>query len=145
LAQKEDIGRVLLIGTSLAARCTRAVLDGLSANVNDPVIMRLRDRSPLPYPGRARRFGMAMRDRSLRETSGSGPDPYDLVVVGKHPRLDDNERKAIDGARLVVLAGINSAPLQSIHARLIEDERYALVSHESSADDGHSAFRRLPA
>jgi hypothetical protein len=144
LLQKEEVGDALLLGASATERCTRAVLAGLRTNPHSPRIYWLGDATPRRLPGRGRRPGERLADaaalRNLRERRDGA---FDVVVVGGRSALTDGEREVVAAARLLVLTGINRTGTQPIHARLIEDEAYALVTHHPSHDGGYSVFRRV--
>jgi glycosyl transferase family 1 len=136
--QQEDIGGALLVGASATARSTRAVLAGLRANANAPAVYWLHDATPSWLPGRARRPGERVSD-----LAAIGRDGFDVVVMGRHSRLNGNAREAFGSARFVVLTGINSPSVQPLHAGLLDDGSYALVTHHATHDGGYSVFRRV--
>ena len=144
LAQKEDIRSALLISTSASGGCTRAVVAGLLANVNQPEILWLLDATPplLPHPLRLPGERLPRAD-ALADRRQENLAELDLVVVGMHSHLDHHAFEALAGARFVVLAGIDRSPNEGIHSRLIVDVSYALVTHYSSHRNGYSVFRRV--
>jgi Glycosyl transferases group 1 len=136
--RQEDISEALLVGASATARSTRAVLAGLRANANAPGIYWVHDATPAWLPGRGRRPG-----ERLSDVAATGRDRFDVVVLGSHSPLNGEARELLEGARFVVLTGINSRGVQPLHAGLVEDESYALVAHHATHDGGYSVFRRL--
>ena len=144
LVQKEDVRNALLIRASATERSTRAVLAGLKLNPNRPEIVWLHDATPSLLPGRGRRPGerLSCPDAFVRKRE-EHLHRFDIVVIGKHRHLDQEERETLNAARLVVLTGINHSATQRIHSGLIEDRDYALVTHHASHDGGYSMFRKL--
>lgn len=145
VVQKEDVHNALLIRASATQRSTRAVLAGLKLNPNRPEIVWLHDATPPLLPGRGRRPGerLSRPDAFVRKREQEHLDRFDVVVVGKHRQLDEDERETLDAAWFVVLTGINRSATQRIHSGLIEDRDYALVTHHASHDGGYSMFRKL--
>ncbi len=144
LAQKEDLHNALLIRASATSRSIRAVLAGLTSNPNKPEIVWLHDATPPFLPGRDRRPGERLSRRDAFERkSRQHRHRFDIVIVGKHSELAPEEHATLDGARFVVLTGINHAPSHALHSGLIEDHDYRLVTHDASHDGGFSVFRRL--
>ncbi len=145
LAQREDLHSALLLRASASSWSTRALLDGLSSNPNSPEIVWVDEATPILRAGRSRHPGRRVPWRGMFAEDDPGcAVRFDLVAVGAgggSPRVE--ERGALQAARFLVLTGINSAPMHLVHASLIEDEGYALVTHHPSRDNGCSVFRRL--
>ena len=139
---KEDVSDALLIGASALARSTRAVVSGLRRHPNRPSIVWLNDTTPARLPSRVRGPGERITDaRGLDDRQRC----FDLVLVGRLDEHDEAARAHVDGARLVVLYGINGSGTHRLHTRLIEDPDYALIAHLPEHDGGSSMFRRLRA
>ena len=147
LAQKEEIRTALLVDASATAGSTRAVVAGLKANASQPEVVWLHDATPRFLPRRVRGPGERVQgDIASRMTDEDGRlRRVDLVVLGRHARLGQAEREALSTAKIVVLDGINVSSVQEIHASLIADECFELVTHNEHDYDGYSAFRRIPA
>jgi hypothetical protein len=141
LAKKEDIRTALLVGASSKDRCTKALVAGLQANPNGPVVVWLGGSDPSSGVPAAttsgeRRVGVPPRalENELRV------DSFDMISFGRDEPGGPVEFDDVRGATVIVLTGINGPRNHRIHTRLIGDGNYRLVVHEPDLEDGCAVF-----
>jgi tetratricopeptide (TPR) repeat protein len=167
LIQEETIKTTLLIGTSFSEGSTKAFIAGVQENRNRPISYYIHHSTSelskfkklLSKHSHLRiqqisadssgSFASKLRDEINTIKHEEGIDNFDIVIINGSrlcSQADSNYiyiQDIFNGARYILLDGINDSCNHEYYSRLVQDPSYSVITQNPEMRNGFSVFMRV--